>query len=187
MNGGNPYARMVSVIRGESAEHSASRSGALGAQTAGETDQTGLGAGPAKMRLGRVTSRAPLKVTVADTEQPTEVLKINERLTKGAKWKTKLTAPVDVLDDPARRPSATFFGPTGVYGPVNGTVACGGLGCSDPELTGINNGTLYADDVIIDQTEHEQLEIDLEEGDLVLMLTEDDQMFYILMKVVDAV
>lgn len=187
MDGGNPYARMVSVIRGESVEHSASRSGAQGAQAAGETDQTGLGAGPVKMRLGRVTSRVPLKVTVAGIEQPTDALKINERLTKGAKWKTKLTSPVDVLDDPARCPSAVFFGPTGVYGPVNGTVVCGGLGCSAPQLTSIDNGTLNVDDVVIDQTEHEQLEIDLEVDDLVLMLTEDDQMFYILMKVVDAV
>ena len=190
MDGGNPYARMVAVMRGESVEHSASRSGVQGAQAAGETDQTGLGAGPVKMRLGRVTSRKPLRVKVAGIEQPTEALRINERLTKGAKWKTKLTSPVDVLDDPARRPSATFFGPPGrpgVYGPVNGTVVCGGLGCSAPKLTSIDSGTLYADDVIIDQMEHEQLEIDLEEGDQVLMLTEDDQSFYILMKVVDAV
>lgn len=186
MDGGNPYARMVAVMRGESVEHSASRSGAQGAQAAGETDQTGLGAGPVKMRLGRVTSRVPLKVKVAGIEQPTEALRINERLTKGAKWKTKLTAPVDVLGDQARRPSATFFGPTGVYGPVNGTVVCGGVGCA-PKLTSIDNGALNVDDVIIDQAEHEQLEIDLEVNDQVLMLTEDDQMFYILMKVVNAV
>lgn len=176
MPDGNPYARMVSVMRGESAERT----------MAGETDRAGLGAGPAKMRLGTVVRRAPLEIVVAGIPQPTETLKINERLTKGAKWKTKLTAPVDVLDDPARRPSATFFGPTGVYGPVSGTVECGGESCA-PELTGITGGMLNADDVIIDQTEHEQLEIDLEEGDLVLMLTEDDQTFYILMKVVDAV
>ena len=189
MNGGNPYARMVAVIRGESVEHSASRSGAQGSQTAGETGQTGLGMGPVKMRLGRVTSRVPLKIKVAGIEQPAEALKINERLTKGAKWKAKITAPVDVLDDPARRPSAISFGPPGfpgVYGPVNGTVACGGVGCSAPKLTSIDNGTLYVDDVIIDQTEHEQLEIDLEVDDQVLMLTEDDQVFYILRKVVDA-
>lgn len=180
MPDGNPYARMVAVIRGESVEHSASRSGAQDAQAAGETDQTGLGAGPVKMRLGRVTSRKPLKVKVAGIEQPAEALRINERLTKGAKWKTKITAPVDVLDDPARRPSATFFGPTGVYGPVTGPVSPSGT------LTAINNGSLNVDNVIIDQTEHEQLEIDLEVGDRVLMLTEDDQMFYIIMKVVDA-
>ena len=187
MDGGNPYARMVAVMRGESVEHSASRSGAQGAQAAGETDQAGLGAGPVKMRLGKVAQRKPLEIIVAGVRQPTEALRINERLTKGAKWKTKITASVDVLDDPARRPSATFFGPTGVYGPVNGTVVCGGLGCSAPQLTSIDNGTLHVDDVIVDQTEHEQLEIDLEVGDQVLVLTEDDQVFYIIMKVVGAV
>lgn len=186
MDGGNPYARMVSVIRGESMEHSASGFGAQGTQTAGESTQAGLGAGSVKMRLGRVTSRVPLKVKVAGIEQPAEALKINERLTRGAKWKTKITAPVDVLGDPARRPSGTLTGPTGVYGPVNGTVVCSGAGCA-PKLTSIDNGTLNVDDVIIDQAEHEQLEIDLEVNDQVLMLTEDDQVFYIIMKVVDAV
>ena len=185
MDGGNPYARMVAVMRGEAGEHSASRSGLSGDQAAGETNQAGLGAEPAKMRLGTVVQRKPLEIMVAGTRQPAEVFKINERLTKGAKWKTKITAPVDVLEDPARRPSAAFFGPTGVYGPVNGAVVCGGAGCA-PELTRINRGSLDVDDVIIDQTEHEQLEIDLEEGDTVMLLTEDDQMFYILMKVVDA-
>lgn len=184
MDGGNPYARMVSVIRGEAGEHSASRSGLSGDRAAGETNQAGLGAGPVKMRLGTVVQRKPLEITVAGVPMPAEVFKINERLTKGAKWKTKITAPVDVLEDPARRPSATFFGHTGVYGPVDGTVSCGGHGV--PKLTHINSGTLNVDDVIIDQAEHEQLEIDLEEGDTVLLLTEDDQMFYILMKVVDA-
>lgn len=180
MDGGNPYARMVAVMRGEAGEHSASRSGLSGDQAAGETNQAGLGAGPAKMRLGTVVQRKPLEIMVAGTRQPAEVFKINERLTKGAKWKTKITAPVDVLEDPARRPSASFFGPTGVYGPVTGPVSPSGT------LTAISNGSLNVDDVIIDQTEHEQLEIDLEEGDTVLLLTEDDQIFYILMKVVDA-
>ena len=176
MDGGNPYSRMVSVMRGEASEQTVT----------GETDRAGLGAGPVKMRLGTVVRRKPLEIVVAGIRQPTEVFRINERLTKGAKWKTKLTAPVDVLDDPARRPSATFFGPTGVYGPVNGTVVCSGAGCA-PKLTGIDSGTLHVDDVTIDQAEHEQLEIDLEVNDKVLMLTEDDQIFYIIMKVVDAV
>ena len=173
MDGGNPYARMVSVMRGESAEQTVT----------GETGRAGLGAGPAKLRLGTVAQREPLEVVVAGIRQPVEALKINERLVKGAKWKTKLTAPVDVLKDPARRPSGIF---TGVHGQVTGTVACGGTGCA-PELTGITGGTLQSDDVLIDQTELEQLEIDLDVGDTVLLLTEDDQIFYIIMKVVDAV
>ena len=137
MDGGNPYARMVAVMRGEAGEHSASRSGLSGDQAAGETNQAGLGAGPVKMRLGTVVRRKPLEIMVAGTRQPAEVFKINERLTKGAKWETALTAPGDGL----------FIG----------------------------------------QAEQEQLEIALDEGDRVLLLTEDDQVFYILMKVVDAV
>lgn len=175
MPDGNPYARMVSVMRGEATEQTVT----------GETGLAGLGAGPVKMRLGTVVQRTPLKIKVAGIEQPAEALKINERLTKGAKWKTRISAPVDVLDDPARRPAATFFGETGVYGPVNGTVACGGMSCA-PYLTGITDGTLYSDGVLIDQTGQEQLEIDLDVDDVVLLLTEDDQVFYIIMKVVDA-
>lgn len=168
-------------MRGEAGEHSASRSGLSGDRAAGETNQAGLGAGPVKMRLGTVVQRKPLEITVAGVPMPTEVFKLNERLTKGAKWKTKITAPVDVLEDPARRPSGALFGPTGVYGPVTGPVSPSGT------LNALTGGSLNVDDVIIDQAEHEQLEIDLEVDDQVLMLTEDDQIFYIIMKVVDAV
>lgn len=160
---GDPYARMAALMRNEGA--------------------VSVGTGATFIRLGRVVSREPLEVSAGGLRLPAEALRINERLTKGAKWKTKLTAPVDVLNDPARRPAGTF---DGVQGPVTGTVGCGAVGCG-PEPTGITGGTLYSDEVIIDQAEYEQLEIDLAVGDQVLMLTEDDQIFYILMKVVDAV
>lgn len=114
MPDGNPYARIVSVMQTGAAERTE----------------------PVKMYLGAVTQREPLEVIVAGTRQPAEALRINERLTKGAKWKTKIDAPVDVM---------------------------------------------------IDQAEQEQLEIDLDAGDSVLLLTGDDQVFYIIMKVVDAV
>ena len=52
------------------------------------------------------------------------------------------------------------------------------------EFTG---GDVHIPDTVIDEATVEQLEIDLEEGDQVLMLTEDDQVFYIVMKVVAAV
>ena len=39
---------------------------------------------------------------------------------------------------------------------------------------------------VLDNAEVTQLSLDLEEGDRVLLLTEDDQMFYIVMKVVSA-
>lgn len=144
MPDGNPYARMAALMHDEAGQTSTARSAIL--------------------RLGTVVQQKPLEVTTAGVRLPVEALRINERLAKGAKWKTKLTAPVDVLDDPARLPAGAFTRVKDVMG-----------------------STVYNDEVSIDQAEQEQLEIDLETGDTVLLLTEDDQVFYILMKVVDAV
>lgn len=165
---GNPYARMVAVIRGESSEQT----------TTGETQPAGLGANPCKMRLGKVTQRVPLKITVAGIEQPTEVLYINERLVKGAKWKVKITSP----DSDYK----------GLTGNLVGPVACPGEGCS-PQLGPVTDGQLHSTDTTIGKDDPakmattEQMEIDLEVNDQVLLLTEDDQTFYIIMKVVAAV
>lgn len=46
---------------------------------------------------------------------------------------------------------------------------------------------MHSPDTVIDEAQVEQLEIDLEAGDEVLLLTQDDQVFYVMMKVVDAV
>ena len=86
---GNPYAGLVALIRGQASD----------AMPAGDSEQAGLGAAPARMRLGTVVNRVPLKVKVAGLTQPTEVLKINERLVKGAKWKTKTTSPNSDIKD----------------------------------------------------------------------------------------
>lgn len=164
----DPYTRMVAVIRGETSEKS----------TTGETQPAGLGANPCKMRLGKVTQRVPLKITVAGIEQPTEVLKINERLTRNAKWKVQITSP----DSDYK----------GLTGQLSGPVKCSHEGCS-PGLDKVTAGELHSTDTTIGKDTEasratvEQLEIDLEVGDQVLLLTEDDQIFYILMKVVDAV
>lgn len=157
---GDPYARFVALGRSVSAD----------AMPAGDSQQAGTGAAPARMRLGEVLNRAPLRVKVAGLNQPTEALKINERLVKGAKWKTKTTSPNSDIKD--------FTGP--IFGPVQGVHGIGAL----IEFTG---GEVHIPDTIIDEATVEQLEIDLEVGDTVLMLTEDDQVFYIIMKVVDAV
>lgn len=164
----DPYTRLVSVMRAESSEQT----------TTGETASAGLGANPCKMRLGKVTQRAPLKISVAGTEQPTEVLRINERLTRSAKWKVQISSP----DSNYNR----------LTGQLSGPVSCGGEGCN-PQLGSVTDGTLRSTDTVIGKDTAagmatvEQLEIDLEVGDQVLLLTEDDQMFYIMMKVVDAV
>ena len=162
---GNPYARMVAVIRGESSEQTPTS----------ESKPAGLGANPCKMRLGKVTQRVPLKISVAGIEQPTEVLYINERLVKGAKWKMQITSP----DSDYK----------GLTGELSGPVDCSGEG--SPQLGTVTDGQLHSTDTAIGKPDAmattEQLEIDLEVNDQVLLLTEDDQTFYIIMKVVKAV
>ena len=138
---------------------------ALGAQDGG-----GLGAAPVQMRLGRVTGTAPLTVNVAGTNMPPSALRVNERLVKGAKWKARITSP-----------NSDFKGLTGpVSGPVSTPDGQGSL----IELT---DGSVHSPDVTIDGAAVEQLELDLGKGDEVLLLTQDDQVFYIIMKVVKAV
>lgn len=159
MPGGDPYARMAALMRTET------------------------GAGSVKMRLGTVARREPLEVVVAGLRQPKEALKINERLTKGAKWKTELTSPVENLYEESLPPAAVLGG---LSGPVDGPVSCGGERCS-AKLSIVTAGTLTSETLKVYRTEQKQLEIDMDIGDKVLMLTEDDQTFYILMKVVDAV
>lgn len=114
---GDPYAAMVALMREQGAE---------------SREPTSLNA---RMRLGRVVNAAPLTVRVAGKDMPHSVLRINERLARGAKWRAKITS-------------------------------------SDMEL---------------DETMTEQLALDLEAGDEVLLLTQDDQIFYIIMKVARAV
>lgn len=157
---GDPYARFLAIGQAQAAD----------AGPAGDSQQAGLGAAPARMRLGEVLTTAPLTVRVAGIPQPTKVLRINERLVKGARWKTKTTSS-----------NSDYNGLTGpVSGPVSTPHGTGAL----VELTA---GQLHSTDTTIDEAVVEQLELDLEAGDEVLLLTEDDQMFYIIMKVVDAV
>lgn len=156
----NPYARFLSLGREQSAD----------ANPAGDSTQAGLGAAPVRMRLGRVISTAPLSVRVAGLTQPASALRINERLTRGAKWRTKTTSPNSDIK--------------GLTGPISGPVSTPhGLGA----LIEFTDGEVHIDDTTIDQATVEQLALDLEVGDEVLLLTEDDQVFYIVMKVVKAV
>lgn len=62
---GNPYARMVEVIRGETADTSG---GAV------------LGSGPVRMREGQVTGVLPLCLSVAGTVQPTGAVRVPAEL-----------------------------------------------------------------------------------------------------------
>lgn len=156
----NPYARFLALNQEQSAD----------AGPAGDSSHAGLGAAPARMRLGRVVSAEPLTIRVAGIVQPTKALRVNERLVKGAKWKTKTTSP-----------NSDYGGLTGpISGPVSTPHGPGAL----IELT---DGQVHSPDTVIDEAEVEQLKLDLEAEDEVLLLTEDDQIFYVVMKVVDAV
>lgn len=157
---GDPYVRFLAIGQAQASD----------AGPAGDSRQAGLGAAPARMRLGKVLTTAPLTVRVAGIPQPTKTLRINERITKGAKWKTKTTSP-----------NSDYNGLTGpISGPVNTPHGTG-------ELIELTAGEVHSTETTIDEAVVEQLEIDLEEGDEVLLLTEDDQVFYIFMKVVNAV
>lgn len=157
---GNPYAAVVGLMRGQGAEYG----------PAGDSAHAGLGAAPARMRLGTVLTAAPLTVRVAGIPQPTRALRINERLVKGAKWKTRTTSP-----------SSDY---NGLTGPISGPVSTpAGQGA----LVSLTAGQVHSTETVVDEAVVEQLELDLEIGDEVLLLTEDDQVFYIVMKVVKAV
>ena len=140
---GDPYAGLIALMRGQGED----------ANPAGDSRQAGMGATPARLRLGTVVSTAPLKVRTAGLVQPPSALRINERLVKGAKWKTKTTSP-----------DSDYRG-----------------------LSGAVTGQVHSTDTVIDKATVEQLELDLEVGDEVLLLTQDDQVFYIIMKVARAV
>ena len=134
----DPYAGLMALMRGQG----------MDANPAGDSAQAGTGAAPARMRLGRVVSAAPLTVRVAGIVQPTKALRINERLVKGARWKTKTTSP-----------NSDY---SGLTGPIEGPV-------STPHGTGaliaLTDGRVHSPDTVIDEAQVEQLEIDLETGD----------------------
>ena len=140
---GNPYAALAALAGGMDLETGESRASA----------QAGLGAIQARMRLGRVVGTAPLTVNVSGLNQPPSALRVNERLVKGARWKTNTTSP-----------NSDYRG-----------------------LSGVVTGQVHSADTVIDEAVVEQLELDLEAGDEVLLLTQDDQVFYIIMKVARAV
>lgn len=156
----NPYARFVAMSRGNAADEN----------PAGDSARAGLGAAPARLRLGEVVTTAPLTIKVAGIVQPTSALRINERLVKGASWRASIASRNGTLSE--------LSGP--IEGPVIAPMGEGAL----VKLTG---GTIHSGNVSIAQATVSQLEIDLDPGDAVLLLTEDDQIFYIIMKVVEAV
>lgn len=128
----NPYTRLAELMRRMAADPPLDLR---------ETSANAEGAA-VRLREGKVVSVQPLCVQVAGQKIPAKELKINERLTKDAKWRVRIESK-----------STDFRSST-----------------SDT----------------VEDAKIEQLELDLEKGDKVLLLTSDDQLFYIIMKVVDA-
>lgn len=157
---GDAYARFLALTQDRAQD----------ANPAGDSQQAGTGAALVRMRLGTVVRRVPLTVNVAGKDQPPSALRINERLVKGAKWKTKTESPDSRYNG--------FTGP--ISGPVSTPHGEGGL-------ISFTGSQVHSPDTTIDKALVTQLELDLEEGDEVLLLTENDQVFYIIMKVVNAV
>ncbi len=128
-------------------------------------------AGAVRLRLGEVLSPLPLKIDVAGTVQEAERIKICRGLTVGSTCHASLTGTGQTSG--------------GVSGPVSGSVACGGHG--SPALTAITGGMLSAETVSVADLTLTRAEIGLKAGDIVLLLTDDDQTFYLVDKVVQAV
>lgn len=136
---------------------------AAGAQAAAE--------GAVRLRLGEVLSPLPLKIDVAGTVQEAERIRICRSLTAGSACRASL--------------KGTGLTTGEVSGPVTGAVSCGGHG--SPRLTAVTGGTLSAETARVDDLTLTRLELGLEAGDTVLLLTDDDQIFYLIDKVVQAI
>jgi len=124
-----------------------------------------------RLRLGKVLSALPLKIEAAGTVQEAERIRICCSLTAGSVYRASM--------------EGTGQTSGGVSGPVSGNVACGGHG--SPRLTAVTGGTLSAETVAVGDLTLTRAEIGLRAGDEVLLLTDDDQTFYLIDKVVRAV
>lgn len=116
-------------------------------------------AGNARLRLGTVTSPAPLEIDVAGTAQEAERLYISHRLVDGHREKLRVTG-------------------SAVSGALAINASCGKGSHTSMD---IHSGTVALDAVAA------QSGPVLAAGDTVLLLTEDDQIFYIIDKVVQCV
>lgn len=121
------------------------------------------GLGPVHLRRGTVLALEPLKIDVAGTPQEAERFFISHRLLKGHR---------EVLELKCTEVSARFS--------LTASCPCPDGGHSGSAASA-NDGTLTA------RAAATVAEPVLREGDVVLLLTEDDQVFYIIDKVVRAV
>jgi hypothetical protein len=119
--------------------------------------QEAVPSGNARLRRGTVLSSAPLKIDVAGTAQEAERFWICDRLRKGHSEKVSLAG-------------------SGTSGSLSVSASCA-YGSHDSME--IKNGTLNIASATAALTEPV-----LKAGDEVLLLTADDQMFYILDRVV---
>lgn len=115
--------------------------------------------GPAHLRLGTVLTADPLKVDVAGTIQEADRFYISHRLVKGHQELLELEAD-------------------GVNGDLSIHASCG---YGSHSSMSVHSGTLNTPHCLATQAEPV-----LKPGDEVLLLTEDDQVFYLMDKVVKA-
>lgn len=115
--------------------------------------------GPAHLRLGTVLTADPLKVDVAGTIQEADRFYISHRLVKGHQELLELAC-------------------TGVNGSLSIQASCG---YGSHSSMSVHSGTLNTPHCLATQAEPV-----LKPGDEVLLLTEDDQVFYLIDKVVKA-
>lgn len=115
--------------------------------------------GPAHLRLGTVLTADPLKVDVAGTIQEADRFYISHRLVKGHQELLKLEGD-------------------GVNGELSIHASCG---YGSHSSMSVSSGTLASPHCLATQAEPV-----LKPGDEVLLLTEDDQVFYLMDKVVKA-
>lgn len=74
MGEGNPYSRMVALMRKQRGE----------IETDTPAGSSQVAAGAVRMRLGTVTDVSPLTVSIAGVSMPASTLRVNGRLAKGA-------------------------------------------------------------------------------------------------------
>lgn len=130
-----------------------------GAQAASE--------GAVRLRLGEVLSASPLKLDVAGTVQEAERIRLCHSLTVGSTCRASLRGIGLTAGD--------------IPGPVTyeeGVLTQGAK---------VMEGTLSARSVEVEDLTLTRLELGLKAGDVVLLLTDDDQTFYLIDKVVQAI
>ena len=126
---------------------------------------------PAQFFLGTVLagSQEGLKVACNGLELDREDIWINETLKRDYTYQVSLDGR-----------TGRFFQ---LSGTLSGPVTCPAPGCA-PKLGSVTGGGLDSQEASMDKQDLKRLEFALKKGDIVVMLTEDLQTYYLICKVV---